>query len=109
MPASYCFAKKSDGTNETLSVIDDKVAEYFGETPSKKFKPFEDMISDFGLNILMKHGGSEVTPELFAKWISNLIEKDPDRFANIAVNYNGKAFPALFKFLCQDYTFKAWR
>lgn len=108
MSASFCF-KKPDGTNETLAVIDDKIAEYYGKIPSKEFAPYMDCISDFGIGILMRMGGDKITEDLFKKWVSDIVTKEPDRFFDIVRGENGKFLPSLHKFLCKDYTFVAWR
>ena len=108
MPASFCF-RKTDGTNETLAVIDDKIAEFLGEKPDEKYARFMDVASDFGIGILMRLGGDKIDEKLFKKWVVDILMKEPERFAQIASANEGKLIPCLHKFLCKDYTFVAWR
>jgi hypothetical protein len=108
MPASFCF-KKSDGTNEELATIDDKCAEFFGTKPDEKYAPFMDMLSDFGLGILMRMGGVRVDENIFNKWIIEISTKEPERYSKITTVNDGKLVECLRKFLYQDYVFEAWR
>ena len=108
MPVGFCFIK-ADKENETLAVIDDKIAEYFGKVPDPNYAPFMDMVSDFGVGILMRMGGSEVNKDLFDKWLIDVQLKEPDRFQGIIAAEEGKLVTCLRKFLYEDYTFRAWR
>ena len=108
MPVGFCFVK-SDKTNEPLNIIDDKIAEYFGKVPDTKYAPFMDMVSDFGVGILMRMGGSEVNKDSFDKWLIDVQEKEPDRFQGIISAEEGRLVSCLRKFLYEDYIFRAWR
>ena len=109
MPVGFCFIIPNTNDNETLAVIDDKAAIFFGKTPDPKYAPFMDMISDFGVGILTRMGGGEVTEEIFNKWYADIHAKEPDRVAKMHAYENDKLFECLRKFLYQDYTFRAWR
>jgi hypothetical protein len=108
MPASFCF-KKPDGENELLNIIDDKIAEFLGETPSKEYNRHMDYVSDIGFSILYSSEGCAVDEKKFNAWLSNTQVKYPNDYAVIIKASDGKLVPCLRKFLYQDYTFKAWR
>lgn len=108
MPAQFCFIK-SNGENEMLNTIDDKIAEFLGETPNKEYCVFMDNVSDMGFSILMRMEGSTIDKEKFDKWLSDVQSRDPSRHEAIVNFYEGKLIPCLRKFLYEDYTFKAWR
>ena len=108
MPVSFCF-KRVDGENESLSIIDDKVAEFFGEKPDEKYATFMDFVSDFGIGILTRMEGSEVNEDKFNKWVIDVSTKEPERFSKISAAYDGKVIECLRKFLYKDYVFIAWR
>ena len=108
MPAQFCFVKP-DGTNEPLDTIDNKIAEFLGETPSKDYNVFMDNISDMGFSILGRIGGYTLDKERFNSWLKDVEARDPNRHKAINDFYDGKLVPCLRKFLYEDYTFKAWR
>ena len=108
MPAQFCFIKPN-GENEMLNTIDDKIAEFLGETPDKEYNVFMDNISDMGFSILMRMEGTSIDEAKFNKWLSDVQSRDPQRYEAIINFYKGKLIPCLRKFLYQDYTFKAWR
>jgi len=108
MPVSFAFVKP-DGSNETLDTVDKQIAEFCGEEPNKDVLSFMDNMSDIGCNILQRTDKAEVTIDMLGKYITYLMKHNMRLYTQICWHKNGKLMAALPKFLCNDYTFKAWR
>ena len=108
---SISFTFERNGIQEKLTDVDNKIADFLGDKPSENTAIYVDMISDFGVSILLKSrkGVFQVTEKLFDKWFLNLQKTQNERFTKMVAYKDGKLFPALRKFLYQDYIFKAWR
>jgi hypothetical protein len=108
MPASFCF-KKSDGTNEMLDDIDNKIAVFLDKTPSEEYNSYMDFISEMGFEILLHTDGCSIDETKFNIWLADASTIEPTRFNSIIQSFDGKLLLCLRKFLYQDYTFTAWR
>ena len=107
MPIKFAFVKP-DGTNEDLAVVEEKLSEFIGEPVNKEAMPLVNNISDIGCNILERTSTCNVTIDLLGKYITHLMKDNIIMYNRICEHKNGKFMASFPKFLCQDYTFKAW-
>ena len=109
MSVKFCFTKP-DGVQEDLAIVEEKLSEFCGEPVNKEALPLVNNISDIGCNILERTSKTnEVTVDLIGKYMIHLMKDNLPMYNKICLHKNGKFIASFPKFLCQDYTFKAWR
>ena len=101
MPVSYCWIDLETDKRVNLDEIDNRIAAALGETPSDKYRTHADPISNAGIAILMREGGSIVTEEAFNKF--------REKNANIFEDMEEEYIEVLRDFLYRKYKFEAWR
>jgi len=109
MPCSFKFINNETNEMVPLAEIDDKVAQYLGETPQPigGNAVFMDMVAEMGIKVLMSEGGSFVTSDTFDKLIDRQSKELKEKMEQ---NEECKKEISCFrKFLYEDYTFHAWR